>query len=136
MWPQDDMRRGYTFAGGNLINEYHTYGCEWTPNEISMYVDGKKFFTFDITKDFDNEGAGMEGFRENQLFLIFNNHIFTENAVMNEDGSKTVDLNTLPIEYDIDWIRLYQKNDGLSNRYEKKGSNVIKYTGDQSEIYK
>ena len=136
MWPQDDMRRGYTFAGGNLINEYHTYGCEWTPNEISMYVDGKKFFTFDITKDFDNEGAGMEGFRENQLFLIFNNHIFTENAEMNEDGSKTVDLNTLPIEYDIDWIRLYQKNDGLSNRYEKKGSNVIKYAGNSSEIYK
>lgn len=135
-WPETDKRRGYTFSSNDLINEYHTYGCEWTPNEISMYVDGKKFFTFDTTKDFDKEGAGMEGFRENQLFLIFNNHIFTENAEMNEDGSKTVDLNTLPIEYDIDWIRLYQKNDGLSNRYEKNGSNVIKYAGNSSEIYK
>ena len=61
-------------------------------------------------------------------------HVPTRKEVIWEHFGKTDDL--VYLQRMAGKLRLYQKNDGLSNRYEKKGSNVIKYTGDQSEIYK
>ena len=33
-----------------------------------MYIDGKKYYTYDITKNFDNGASGMNGFNT-QLHL-------------------------------------------------------------------
>ena len=86
-------------------NEYHVYGFEWTPTEISMSVDGNKYQTFDLTKSIDLYD-NMKGFVNQPLFLIFNNHVMTE------DSSYVTTLiknSELPTEYDIDYLRLYQK---------------------------
>ena len=40
-----DLNRSYTFENSfNLENEFHVYAFEWTPDEVSAYVDGKKYF--------------------------------------------------------------------------------------------
>ncbi len=94
----------------NSINEYHTFGYEWTPTEMSMYVDGVKYETYDITNPAtirDNTTKEMKGFHDPQ-FLIFNNHVFAEDASYKpnliENNEKA-----LPSSYCIDYFRLYQK---------------------------
>lgn len=84
---------------------YHTYGVEWTPEKISMYVDGQCRWTFDITKTFDSIN-NMDGFGD-PLFVIFNNHLFTEQA--------TWKANELPAFFEtatfkIDYFRIYQSD--------------------------
>lgn len=95
----------------NLNNEYHTYGYEWTPTEMSFYVDGEKYCTMDIVNSWDLE-PDMSMFQEPQ-YSQFNSHVFVN------DGSFTPNLiygnmELLPSEYYIDYYRLYQKNDGKS----------------------
>lgn len=90
----------------NLSNEYHLYGFEWTKKELNMFVDGKKYATFDISKSYDKY-ADMSHFHD-PIYLMFNNHLMAtdstmQTTVINSNNEK------LPAEYFIDWIRLYQK---------------------------
>lgn len=97
----------------NLVNEYHIYGFKWNEKEMIMSVDGKDYMTFDLTKNFDNMDD-MEGFKV-PISLLINNHMFTSDTEA-IDGSSVVNNLDLPFEYDIDWIRLYQKpNEGVLN---------------------
>lgn len=91
----------------NLREEYHTYGFEWTPQEMAMYVDGDKYCVYDLSVDFD-KGGSMQGFHD-PLYIIFNNHIFTENSRWKPKGSLVDERSRFPMQYWIDWIRLYQK---------------------------
>ena len=96
-----------------IETEYHTYGCEWTPEHFAVSVDGEVYYTFDITKTYDGR-ENMSSFHE-PIYLIFNNHLFPEDSHMSvpriEDNA---DL--LPSCYYIDYIRLYQK-DGVGSLY-------------------
>lgn len=112
-----ELKKGFIFDNiTNLSYEYHTYGMEWTEKEISMYIDGKKYMTFDITKSFDKY-ENMKGFKDYPVFLIFNNHFFTEDSswipTQNEMNGRTepliIENEELPTEYFIDYLRLYQK---------------------------
>ena len=95
-------------------SEYHIIGMEWTDKYIKMFLDGVPvpFGCFNYS-DFDTSslrfeggatflgsGAGYQGFLEPLLVSI-------GTAVANADQP---DMNNLPNEYRIDWIRLYQKN--------------------------
>lgn len=105
-------RKVYKFDSvGNLSNEYHIYGYEWTMDEISMYVDGKKYNTFDITKTFDGNND-LSGFNDAQ-FLMFTNHLFVSDSELEYDR---VVNRYLPYEFYIDYLRLYQK-DGQGNLF-------------------
>ncbi len=90
----------------NLNDEYHLYGFGWTPEEMYFTVDGKIYFRYDLSEDFGDRGDGMQGFHD-PIFIIFNNFIFTENSSWKNPPvtAKT----KWPVTYQIDWIRLYQK---------------------------
>ena len=106
----------------NLSYEYHTYGYEWTPTVIKMYVDGEKYGEFDITNPRDSYDEEMLPGTNSPIYFhdpqgfIFNNHIFLEGISL---ASKSVDLfpESLPSEYFIDWIRLYQNDEYDSRIY-------------------
>ena len=89
----------------NLSDEYHTYGFEWTPTEMSMYVDGYCYKTYDITKSFD-ACPDMTGFHDPR-YIIFNNHVFSPNSKFKPNCIEGYEEN-LPANYDIDYFRLYQ----------------------------
>lgn len=95
-------------------HEYHLYGFEWTPTEMSMWVDGEKYNTFDISKSWDKD-PNMQGFNE-PSYLMFNNHVFSEDSTF-KPNTVTDYVELLPAEYFIDWYRVYQKNDGKSKIY-------------------
>lgn len=87
-----------------LSTEYHTYGWEWTPEEMSMYVDGVKYTTFDITKSFD-DNEDMSGCHD-AMRINFNNYIMNVDLNWHRNLPNPEEL---PFEYYIDYIRLYQK---------------------------
>lgn len=118
MWAVDEgnSNEWYQFKSDNLINEYHTYGFEWTSTKMTMYIDDEPYYTYDLTKNFDEGETGMGGF-DTQIYLIFNNHLFTESSTYKPYQGCEIKSTELPAEYAIDWVRLYQKNDGKSKLY-------------------
>lgn len=103
-WPTEKSSYSFENKDGKLDQEYHIYGCELTPTEISMYVDGVKYQTFDITKSFD-DNADMSGFHSS-MHVMLNNHLFVEDSSWNPS---MINYEELPTEYCIDYIRLYQQ---------------------------
>lgn len=118
MWAIDEgnSNEWYQFKSDNLVNEYHLYGFEWTPTEMIMYIDDEPYYTYDLTKNFDDGETGMGGF-DAPIYLIFNNHLFTESSSYKPYAGSEVHAPDLPAEYAIDWVRLYQKDDGKSKLY-------------------
>lgn len=110
MWAVDEgnSHEWYQFESDNLVNEYHTYGFEWTPTKMTMYIDDKPYYTYDLTHNFDNGESGMGGFAA-PIYLIFNNHLFTDSSSYKPYSGCEVNSQDLPAEYYIDWVRLYQK---------------------------
>ena len=106
----------------NLDNEYHIYGYEWTPTEVSMWVEGEKYMTFDITKSYDLH-KDMKGFHD-PMALMFNMHVFSDDYSFQPN---LIDDNmaALPAEYCIDYYRVYQKKDGKSKIWTEYGQGRI-----------
>lgn len=90
----------------NLSNEYHVYGFYWNKNEMSMWVDGNKYQTYDINKSWDLY-EDMQGFHD-PTYLMFNNHVFAEDSSFRPNVISD-NVEALPSEYFIDYFRLYQK---------------------------
>lgn len=87
----------YTFDG-----EYHIYGFKWTPEKMSVYVDGNLCYSADLTESFDEE-SGMEGFQSPHYLRIGNGISTAANGWEESPLTGAVDC-TLS----VDWIRLYQ----------------------------
>lgn len=97
-----------TFVFSNtktLDYEYHTYGFEWTPEKMSMYVDGYCYKTYDITKSYD-ACSDVSGFND-PMFFIFNNHLFSPESSF-KPNLITDNESIIPSHYEIDYFRLYQ----------------------------
>ena len=103
--------RSYRFADSSKLNdEFHVYGFEWNPNEMAFFVDGTCYYSCPIDEihDFDvKQLPGMGGFHD-FMFVIFNNEVFTPGHGWCPDGFELDGAQDLPIDYVIDWIRLWQ----------------------------
>ena len=125
--------------------EYHTYALEWTPEYLKTYYDDTCICTIDITVAYDKDwkdgvnGTGkslglavpekvrnnMDGYHD-YIYLILQNILFCGDS---DDQSRTITDDTrFPIEYHIEYIRLYQ-NPSVNNGLVYKDSNgkVIDY---------
>ena len=102
----------------NLDNEYHVYGYEWTPTEVSMWVEGEKYMTFDITTSYD-KNDNMDAFRD-PIFLMFNMHVFADDADY-QPNLINDNIECLPAHYGIDYYRVYQKKDKASRIWVEYG---------------
>ncbi len=106
----------------NTINqEYHTYGWEWTPKVMNIYVDNELVMTYDIVNSYDL-CKDMTGFHDPE-FVMFNNHVTSTDASF-QVGIIEDNLDKLPTEYFIDYFRLYQKKDGKSKIWIDETPNV------------
>lgn len=98
----------------NLNNEYHVYGMEWNEKELKFYVDDVYYCTLPIDEERGNYQKeiidGVDGFHDFH-YLIMNNEIFSEGGYYrHSEESRLNDSDVLPINYYIDWVRLYQKD--------------------------
>lgn len=95
------------FDTTNLSNEYHLYGFEWTPTEISMYVDDVKYWTLDTTKSFDDDND--TGCYDLPMYLMISGaSAFTSGSTWFPYTGAILSNESLPLTQSIDWVRLYQ----------------------------
>ena len=103
----------------NLSDEYHIYGFEWTKDSMAVYVDGKLNCKWLLTPEnlasygLDPDATGFD----TTMNIILGNNLYNRNSILKLDDVIEDNPDSLPSEFDIDYIRLYQKNDGLSELY-------------------
>jgi len=91
----------------NLSNKYHIYGFKWDSKNLIMMVDGEEYMKFDLNVNFDGKSS-MDGY-DTPVQIRFNNYIYTSDSIYTTSETE-VNNYDLPFNYDIDWIRLYQKD--------------------------
>ena len=98
----------HTFAEKDtLSSEYHLYGFEWTPTRMTIYVDGAACGSVDTTVPFGTPGdTDMSGLQD-PMFLLIDNWLFTEGNAW-DPAMAAGDGTDFPLEFHIDWVRLYQ----------------------------
>jgi beta-glucanase (GH16 family) len=79
-------------------NDFHIYALDWTTEKLDFYLDNKLVFTF------ANEGKGAEVWPFDKAhYLILNMAVGGAWG-----GQKGVNLNALPQEMLVDYVKIYQ----------------------------
>jgi beta-glucanase (GH16 family) len=78
---------------------FHVYAVEWDRKEMKFFVDDREYFTF------QNEGTGDAAWPYGRdMYLILNLAIGGDWG-----GQKGIDDSIFPQRYEIDYVRVYQK---------------------------
>jgi hypothetical protein len=80
---------------------YQTIGFDWTPEYMTVYINGEEFYHYDWKKSVQLDGLNDMSDFLNPVFIRLNNHLLPKNIPS--------DFSTLPCEFFIDYVRLYQK---------------------------
>ena len=112
---QEGSKETYRFADyANLNSEFHIYALEWTPERMRFFVDGVCYDDFAITpdKDFGTDVVpGVEGFHDFHS-IILSDGIFTPGSGWQVPSWYLNENDELPVDFRVDWIRLWQKPEG------------------------
>ncbi len=84
-----------------VMDEFHDYTMEWTPEYVEYYVDGKSLCRYNKADDTEDQTEAAWPF-DQPFYLIFNI------AVGGSMGG-TVDENDLPYIMEVEHVRVYQK---------------------------
>ena len=112
-----ESNRSKTFNSSAQREAWHDIVFEWTEDSMVFSVDGEVYYTanredmegyFGVT----GEDYTVDGLFEQFLCIRLNNHMYTKGGFYEFTGSGSIDASKL--NYEIDYIRLYQKNDGKS----------------------
>lgn len=104
---------------GDAQNDFHTFVFEWDEDLMSFSVDGTVYYTALRSEmdDFDLNGynTNSDGIFNQAVCLRINNQMYTtgEGAAYTYNGNAD-EIDASKLNYEIDYIRLYQKNDGKS----------------------
>jgi len=77
---------------------FHVYAAEWTPERIDLFVDDKKYFSFDINKATE---SGENPFRKPHFLIL--------NLALGGTWGGLIDDSILPQRMTVDYVRVYQK---------------------------
>jgi len=88
-----------TIRVNDCMDEFHVYSLEWNAENISIFVDQKKYFVF------TNEHSGKDAWPFDQPF-----HLLLNVAVGGDWGGQMgVDEKIWPQRMLVDYVRVYQK---------------------------
>ncbi|OJV87544.1 MAG: licheninase [Bacteroidia bacterium 44-10] len=85
----------------NAETEFHVYATEWTPDYIKGFVDGVEYFHFPNDKKGNKDTWPFDAPFYLKLNLAWGG---------DWGGSQGVDETKLPATYEIDYVRVFQKN--------------------------
>ncbi len=77
----------------NLSAAFHKYACDWGPNYMKFYFDGK------LVGSYSGRDECKQGYK---MFLLLN-------LAVGGWGGSVTDPSAYPDDYVIDWVRVYQK---------------------------
>ena len=90
--------KGNNVIVGGVDDEFHVYEAVWTPQQIAMSVDGRRYFTFEK----ESGGAAVWPFDQPQ-YLILNLAIGGTWG-----GREGIDEAAFPARFLIDYVRVYR----------------------------
>lgn len=97
-----------TFVEGTDIKDYHTYAVDWSPEEISWYVDGRCFYKTDSWFS-QGEAAATEYTSPAPFDVPF--YLLLGLAVGGDyDPDAKVRSDDFPKEMEVDYVRVYQRD--------------------------
>ena len=82
----------------NTESEFHTYGLEWTNTEITFFIDEKPVYIYSPSPQ------NIENWPYNKPFYLIINL-----AIGGNFGGDVPDDSIFPTSYEIDYVRLFQK---------------------------
>ncbi len=92
--------------GVKLGDGFHTYGFLWDETQMAFVCDGDLYYSYQT----DTSEHDIEAFNHN-MFLIFSMATgFATQEKITDNPEEWANTN----KYAIDWINIYQKNDGVS----------------------
>ena len=93
-----DARNGEYVAPFNFNDGWHTIGAEWTPKDVSIFVDGLKV----VSTTFD--------WRYRDGTLAAPAHVLLNLAIGDEwAGRHGIDNSAFPQSFAVDWVRVYEQ---------------------------
>jgi beta-glucanase (GH16 family) len=92
-----------TFPEGSLTEDFHVFAIEWEPEEIRWYVDDDLFFTL------TPEQVNGEWVFDHPFFILLNM------AVGGYWPGNTDDTTEFPQFFFVDYVRVYQRSERLSD---------------------
>ncbi len=98
----DPQKSGTSTAA---LDEYHTYGLEWTEDILKWFVDGKQVFSYARKTDLTGDNATAQWPYNKPFYIILNQ------SVGNGGWAAAPDVN-FEYETKFDWVRVYQKEGG------------------------
>jgi beta-glucanase (GH16 family) len=79
--------------------DFHVYAMEWDENQLDIFVDGKRYFSF------ANEKSGPEAWPFDQPMYLILNVAFGGSW----GGQQGIDDSTLPQSMAVDYVRVYAR---------------------------
>lgn len=92
-------------ADPDWADKFHTWRMDWDETAISIYLDGELLNRIDLSKTVNRggDGAGINPFNREQFILL--------NLALGGDNGGPIDDSAMPMRYEIDYVRVYQKAD-------------------------
>jgi beta-glucanase (GH16 family) len=82
----------------DALSAFHTYGLEWTPEEVRFLLDGQVVYTFA-----NMHQSYLEWPFDRPFYLILNTA-----AGGDWGGQQGIDNATLPWRFEVDWVRVFR----------------------------
>lgn len=91
---------------------WHIFTCEWTPEYITMYLDGKQYCSMALNVNDDANPQSVDKYFHKPSFILFNLAV----GGMFPDIQNTAGITALPEEGSkkemlVDWVRIAQPED-------------------------
>ena len=80
---------------------YQKIAFDWTPKELVVYINDQEFFRYNWKESVQLDALNDMTDFLNPVFIRLNNHLLPKNF--------PADFSTLPAEFFVDYVRLYQK---------------------------
>lgn len=111
VWPNNTYKGGACeFPGEKDITDYHVYALDWSPEEISWYVDGYCYYRTDSWFS-QGKASGADYTSPAPFDVPF--YILLNLAVGGTfDPEADVSKGEFPKEMEVDYVRVYQKEEG------------------------
>lgn len=90
--------RGSSIRLKSPDKDFHVYAIEWFPDRIDWYIDEQKAFSV------SDNGEGWDAWPFQEAFYLIINFAFGGAW----GAAKGVDQSSLPLEYHIDYVRVFQ----------------------------
>lgn len=96
-------------GGQDWAAEFHVWRMDWDEQEISLYVDDLLLNRVSVDLLANKDGSGFNPFRQPHYILL--------NLALGGMHGGEINETLLPARYEIDYVRVYQKEEQRANRF-------------------